>query len=104
MIDLIKNKLLDEDVILKVSNLFKVLSDSTRINILYTLKSGKLSVSQISEVLSMTPSAISHQLKTLRQANLVSFKKMGKEVYYEMADLHVYTIFNQAIEHVKEGF
>lgn len=95
--DLLNNKTKN-----KVSNLFKALADPTRISILYALKHNRLTVSELTIVLNMTQSAVSHQLRTLRDANLVSFEKKGKEVYYSLADDHVHQIFDQAVEHVEE--
>lgn len=86
----------------KVSNLFKTLSDPTRISIIYALTEKALTVTELSQKLNMTHSAISHQLRVLRDTYLVKNTKVGKEVYYELADNHVHTIFNQAIEHVEE--
>ena len=85
-----------------MSNLFKVISDPTRITILYTLKEGPLNVNRIVDKVGLTQSAVSHQLRTLKQANLVDFEKRGKEVFYRLADHHVYTIFNQALDHISE--
>lgn len=96
------NIMLNKEINAKVSELFKVISDPTRINILYILKNKRLSVTEIANLMKMTQSAISHQLKILKIANLVMSTKEGKEVYYEMKDMHVYEIFNQAVEHVKE--
>jgi|SRR5690625_537030 len=87
---------------LKVSNLFKVLRDPTRIDILYTLKENRLTVTEIKNELNMSQSAISHQLRILKDVNLVKDERVGKNVFYSLADNHVYEIFNQAIDHVKE--
>lgn len=96
------DKIINEETMSKVSSLFKVISDPTRINILYALKESSLSVTELTQALNMSQSAISHQLKVLRDANLVINQKKGKEVIYSLADSHVYEIFNQAIEHVEE--
>lgn len=96
-----ETKLLEEDK-KKVSNLFKVIQDPTRIDILYLLKDKKLSVTEIKDNLNMSQSAISHQLRVLKDVNLVKDERVGKNVFYSLADNHVYEIFNQAIEHVKE--
>ncbi|CDR30948.1 Transcriptional repressor smtB homolog [Acholeplasma oculi] len=97
-----ENDCLLPDIEHKVSILFKTISDPTRIKIIYALKNKELSVNEIVDKLEMTQSAVSHQLKTLRDVNLVTFQKKGKEVYYKLADNHVYMIFDQAIEHVEE--
>lgn len=94
---------LNEDVLRDVSKLFKTIADPTRIKILYSLKDASLTVGQIVNKLNMSQSAVSHQLRILRDTNLVINNKRGKEVYYKLADDHVYTIFNQAISHVLEG-
>lgn len=93
---------MENQTIIKVSDLFKLLSDVTRLKILWHLKEGPLNVSEIAEVVGLSLSAVSHQLKTLRMANLVKKEKQGREVYYEYDDHHVYGIFTQAIEHVQE--
>src|SRR3989339_1672870 len=87
----------------KVSLLFKALSDPTRIKILFALEKHELCVCDICVVLNMTQSAISHQLKTLRDSDLVRTRREGKTIFYTVADAHVHLIFNQAIDHVEEG-
>ncbi len=85
-----------------VSSLFKALSDKTRIRILFALKKHELCVCDISTVLEMTQSAISHQLKILRDHDLVRTRREGKSIYYQLADEHIHLIFNQAFDHVSE--
>lgn len=97
-----QSPLLCHEVEDKVSLLFKTLSDPTRIKIIYLLKDKELSVSEIINFLNMTQSAVSHQLKTLRDTNLVTYRKQGKNVIYRLTDDHVYMIFSQAIDHVME--
>ncbi len=87
---------------IKVSRLFKTIADPTRLKIIYMLKNQELNVSKIVEALNMEQSAVSHQLKVLRDINFVSYEKRGKEVYYKLADEHVYMIINQAYDHVME--
>lgn len=91
-----------EDVIYDVAELFKVFGDSTRTNVLMALFESEMCVCDISALLNMTKSAISHQLRILRQSKLVKSRKSGKEVFYSLADEHVRKIFEMAIEHVKE--
>lgn len=91
-----------EDVIYDVAELFKVFGDSTRTNILMALFESEMCVCDIGELLNMTKSAISHQLRILRQSKLVKARKSGKEVFYSLADDHVVKIFEMAIEHVAE--
>ena len=92
----------NEDVLYDVSELFKVFGDSTRTNILMALFESEMCVCDICELLRMTKSAISHQLRILRQSKLVKARKSGKEVFYSLADEHVKKIFEMAIEHVVE--
>lgn len=91
-----------EDVVYDVAELFKVFGDSTRTNILITLFESEMCVCDIGELLGMTKSAISHQLRILRQSKLVKARKSGKEVFYSLADDHVVKIFEMAIEHITE--
>lgn len=86
----------------ELSELFKVLGDFTRINILFTLKKGEMCVCDIAELLNMTQSAISHQLRVLKQARLVKYRREGKAVYYSISDKHVETIISMGIEHISE--
>src|SRR5690625_835685 len=85
-----------------VANLFKALSNPTRIKILFLLKQETLTVTEISERLNISQSAISHQLRELKLVRLVKGEKRGREVIYELDDHHVHQIFDMAIEHVKE--
>ncbi|MCA5960601.1 metalloregulator ArsR/SmtB family transcription factor [Blautia sp. RD014234] len=85
-----------------LADLFKVFGDPTRIRILYALSAGELCVCDIASVLNMTQSAISHQLRVLKQIKLVKFRREGKTVYYSLADAHVETILSQGLEHVQE--
>lgn len=96
-------ELLEDDTIYDMSLLFKMFSDPTRIKILYALSEKSLNVCEISYVLRMTHSAISHQLATLKMANLVKGTKVGKEVYYSLIDEHVSSILSIGKEHVLEG-
>ena len=96
-------ELLDNETIYDMSLLFKMFSDPTRIKILYALHEKSLNVCEISHLLNMTHSAISHQLATLKMANLVKGVKVGKEVYYSLIDGHVANILSIGKEHVMEG-
>ena len=79
-----------------------LLCDSTRIRILSALTKAELCVCDICTLLNMTKSAVSHQLRILRQSKLVRNKRVGKEVYYSLDDEHVYSIINLALDHLKE--
>ncbi len=98
----IQSTMLKEGKLQRVSHLFKTLCDPTRINILYALKDEELCVCDLSVIVGMTQSAMSHQLKCLRDADLVRYRKEGKVVFYRLADHHVHRIFNQALDHVSE--
>ena len=91
-----------EDQMYDLAELFKVFGDSTRIRILYVLFERDVCVADIAETLNMTQSAISHQLRILKQAKLVSARRDGKSVIYSLADDHVRTIIAQGKEHICE--
>ncbi len=92
----------DDDTLIDLAELFKVFGDSTRIKILSALSCGELCVCDISTAVGMTNSAVSHQLKILKNAELVSFRREGKTVIYSLADSHVNTILKQGFEHINE--
>ena len=92
----------DIETLYKLAELFKIFGDSTRIRILDTLTKKELCVQEIADELSMTQSAISHQLRILKQSDLVRFRRDGKAIFYSLADGHVQTIMEQGIEHVCE--
>lgn len=96
------SEMLDEETLLFIADFFKVLADSTRVKIVNLLDNNKLCVCDISAALGMTKSAISHQLKNLREMNLVKAEREGKEVWYSLADEHVKEVFDVSAEHVKE--
>ena len=98
----VKKQMLEEDILFDVSDFFKMLGDGTRAKIMWALDKHEMCVCDLAALLGMTKSAISHQLKTLREANLVKFKKEGKMVIYALDDEHVKDIFEKALEHVLE--
>lgn len=85
-----------------LSDFFKVLGDSTRLGILFAIDSAPMCVCDIAATLGMTKSAVSHQLKVLRQNRLVKYTKVGKNVFYEPSDGHVRDIIEKALEHIEE--
>lgn len=97
----LKKSLEGEKDIDLLANTFKALSDSTRLKIIYTLSKSQLCVCDIASILGMTQSAISHQLKILRDMKLVKFRKEGKLVIYSLDDSHVLGLFEQGFNHVK---
>ena len=92
----------DEEILYDLAELFKLFGDSTRIKILYVLSESEMCVCDIAQLLGMTQSAISHQLRSLKQCRLVKARRDGKTVFYSLADGHVRTILNQGMEHVAE--
>ena len=95
-------KMPDEDTLCDLAELFKVFGDSTRIRILYALFEADICVCDLAETLHMTQSAISHQLRILKQAKLVGARREGKLVIYFLADDHVRTMIDQGREHIEE--
>ena len=95
-------KMPDEDELYDLAEIFKVFGDSTRIKILYVLFESEMCVCDIAQLLNMNQSAISHQLKILKQNRLVKSRREGKAVFYSLADGHVRTIINQGLEHIEE--
>lgn len=98
----LKTELPDEETTAKISDVFKVFADNTRIRILWTLFDEELCVYDICTKLSMTQSAISHQLRTLKQARLVKARRDGKNTFYSLDDEHVKRIIEQVMIHLDE--
>lgn len=90
----------DENFLYDVAELFKIFGDSTRIRILTALQQSELNVCDIASVLNMTKSAVSHQLRILRQAKLVKNRRVGKEIFYSLDDEHVHDIIAIAMTHL----
>ncbi|MDD7220208.1 MAG: metalloregulator ArsR/SmtB family transcription factor [Clostridia bacterium] len=95
-------KLPEETELYDLADLFKVFGDSTRIRILFVLFDTEVCVCDLAKALNMTQSAISHQLRILKQNKLVKSRREGKSIYYSLADDHVRTIINQGREHIEE--
>lgn len=95
-------KLHSKELLYGLSEFYKIFGDQTRLRILDALLNKPLCVSEISELLDMTQSAISHQLKNLRASNLVKTEKMGKNVYYSISDEHIKIILKYGLEHISE--
>ena len=91
-----------EDLLIDMAELFKVFGDTTRIRILFGLFESEMCVCDIAEMLSLTPSAISHQLKLLKQFKLVKSRRDRKTIYYSLADDHVRSIIDMGREHIEE--
>lgn len=101
-VDKVSKELLDEDKSIDLAEFFKIFGDSTRIKILNALSYSKLCVCDISYLLGMNQSAISHQLKILKQAKIVRYERDGKNIYYEIDDEHIGKIFKMGVEHIEE--
>ena len=102
IVERVRQELPSEDTLYDLTELFRIFGDSTRIRILYVLFEAEMCVCDIAQLLGMTQSAISHQLRALKNARLVKSRREGKTVFYALADDHVKTIINQGLEHVSE--
>lgn len=98
-----KQDVLTDDLLFDIADFYKALADSTRIKIINLLEKNELCVCDISCMVNMTKSAVSHQLKYLRDMNLVKTRKQGKEVWYTLADDHVRQVFEISLQHVLEA-
>ena len=96
----IKEQILADEMIYEIADFFKIFGDSTRLKILFALEKGEICVGDLAEALSLSQSSISHQLRILRQNNIVKFRKAGKVVYYSLDDDHVGNLLNQSLEHL----
>lgn len=102
LVEQVNETMPDEEILYDLAELFKIFGDSTRIRILYALFESEMCVCDIAQLLGMTQSAISHQLRCLKQSKLVKYRREGKTVFYSLADAHVRTIFDQGMEHIME--
>ena len=102
MIKNVNSQIPDEEKLYELADFFKVFADSTRIRILYVLKCSEMCVCDIAQTLDMTQSALSHQLRILKDAKLVKFRREGKIVFYSLDDEHVRNMLSMGMEHVKE--
>ena len=98
----VKNKMLSDELLFDIAEVFKIFGDSTRIKIIYALKLSELCVSDLAFITNSSDSAISHQLRILKQAKLVKSRKEGKVVYYSLKDDHVIKLFEIGREHACE--
>lgn len=102
LIKIVNEHIPSEEKLYDLAELYKVFGDSTRIKILYALLESEICVCDIASILSVSVSAVSHQLKILKQARLIKFRKKGKSVFYSLADEHVRSILGQGLEHIEE--
>ncbi len=98
----VNEKMIDENALYDLADLFKIFGDTTRIKILYVLSEHSMCVCDIATLLNISVSAVSHQLKILKTAKLVRHKREGKTVFYSLSDSHVKTIINNGLEHINE--
>lgn len=102
VIEKVNEKMPEDEILYDLAELFKIFGDTTRIKILYVLFESEMCVCDLAQLLGMTQSAISHQLRALKQSKLVKYRRDGKTIFYSLADGHVRTIINQGMEHVEE--
>lgn len=102
IVEAVRQKMPDEDILCDLAELYKVFGDSTRIRILYVLLESEMCVCDIALLLGMSQSAISHQLRVLKQSKLVGSRREGKTVFYALADDHVRLIIQKGMEHICE--
>ena len=98
----VRGSLPEEERLVQLAELFKTFGDGTRIRILYVLLEAEVCVCDLAMLLGMTQSAVSHQLRILKQAKLIKARRDGKTVFYSLADDHVATLLKQGMEHVCE--
>ena len=102
IVDRVEKVMPDEQQLLDLSEFFKIFGDSTRIKILYVLSQSEMCVCDIATLLQMGQSAISHQLRVLKQMDLVKNRRDGKTIFYSLADSHIVTILSQGLDHIEE--
>ncbi len=102
LLQIVQDNMIGEEELYDLAELFKVFGDSTRIRILFVLFEAEVCVCDLAETLNMTQSAVSHQLKILKQNKLVKSRREGKSIFYSLADAHVRTIIDQGREHIEE--
>ena len=102
VVELVKRELINEEQVLKMAEIYKSFADTTRMKIISALYIHEMCVCDISGLLDMTKSAISHQLRYLKDNNIVTCKKVGKEVFYSLKDDHINSIYESTLSHIKE--
>jgi len=98
-----ETSLLSEHTATRVAELFRSFSDPSRVRIIYAMLEEEVNTSQLAELLDLTPSAVSHHLRGLRQKHIVETRRDGKEVYYSVVDPHIVALFQQGIDHMQEN-
>lgn len=98
-----KERMPDDALLFELADLFKIIGDSTRIRIVSALIAGELCVCDIASVLDMTVSAVSHQLRVLRQSKIVRTRREGKQIFYSIEDNHIGILISVGLEHIREN-
>lgn len=101
-VDWVREQLPPDETLYDLAELFKMFGDSTRVKILYALLESELCVCDLAQLMDVTQSAVSHQLRVLKAGKLVKFRREGKTIYYSLADQHVVRILSQGMEHIEE--
>jgi DNA-binding transcriptional ArsR family regulator len=101
-VEQVRQKLPPDEVLYDLAELFKIFGDSTRVKILYALLARELCVCDLAKLMEVSQSAVSHQLRVLKNSKLVKFRREGKTVYYSLADEHVVRVLSQGMEHIME--
>ena len=102
IVEQVNEKMPNEEKLFDLAEFFKIFGDTTRIRILYVLMCSEMCVCDLAQILGMTQSAISHQLRVLKQMELVKNRREGKSMFYSLADGHIKTILSQGLEHIEE--
>jgi len=102
-VKLVQEQMIGDETAFQLAETFKILSDSTRVKILYALSKAELCVCDLSSLLGMRDSTVSHHLRLLRALQLVKYRKEGRIVYYSLDDAHIEKLFEQGLEHVQES-
>jgi DNA-binding transcriptional ArsR family regulator len=100
-VSVVKSNLVDEQTAMSMADLFKTLGDPTRVKLIHALVQSELCVHELTQVLEMGQSAVSHQLRFLRNMRIVKRRKVGKTVYYSLDDDHIVQLFTQTLQHLK---
>ena len=102
VVNRVLEELPDDEILYDLAEMFKMFGDSTRIKILYTLFESELCVGDIAQLLRLSQSSVSHQLRILKDSKLVKFRREGKSMFYSLADDHVRMIISTGMDHVEE--
>lgn len=102
VVNQVKNSMPEEERLYELADFFKVFADSTRIKILYALLQSEMCVCDLAQLLNAGQSAISHQLRMLKQMKLVKYRREGKTIFYSLSDDHIQMILNQGFDHISE--